>query len=62
MARKETVYVVDVETNSIIRASYTLLAALNFAATIEAESCYICTSEFQDMKKGDTMSNVVDFL
>ena len=62
MARKETVYVVAKETNSIVRASSSLLAAFNFAATLAAESYYLCTSEFQNMKKGDTMSNVVDFL
>lgn len=58
MARKETIYTVDKETNLIVRASKTYLAAIQFAD----ETMYICTSEFQNLKKGDPISNVVDFL
>lgn len=58
MARKESIYSVDKETNTIVRVSRTYLAAIQFAD----ETMYICTSEFQDLKKGDAMSNVVDFL
>lgn len=58
MARKETIYSVSKETNEIIRVSRTYLAAIQFAD----ETMFICTSEFQNMKKGDTISNIVDFL
>ena len=58
MARKEMIYVVNKETNLIVRVSKTYLAALQFAD----ETMYLCTSEFQNLKKGDPMSNVVDFL
>lgn len=58
MARKENIYSVDKETNQIVRVSRTYLAAIQFAD----DSMYICTSEFQNLKKGDAMSNVVDFL
>ena len=62
MARKETIYVVAKETNEIARASFSFLAAATFAASIASGSYYICTSEFQTLKKGDTISNIVDFL
>lgn len=58
MARKETIYTVDKATNLIARVSKTYLAAIQFAD----ETMYICTSEFQNLKKGDQISNVVDFL
>lgn len=58
MARKETIYSVSKETNQIIRVSRTYLAALQFAD----ETMFICTSEFSGLKKGDTISNIVDFL
>ena len=58
MARKEMIYAVDKETNIIVRVSKTYLAALQFAD----EAMYLCTSEFQNLKKGDPISNVVDFL
>lgn len=58
MARKETIYSANKETNEIIRVSRTYLAAIQFAD----ETMFICTSEFQDLKKGDTISNIVDFL
>lgn len=58
MARKEMIYSVNKETNEIVRVSRTYLAAIQFAD----ETMFICTSEFQDMKKGDVMSNIVDFL
>jgi len=58
MARKENIYSVDKETNQIVRVSRTYLAAIKFAD----DRMYICTSEFQSLKKGDVMSNVVDFL
>lgn len=62
MARKETIYTVSKETNEIIRTSRTFLAAVEFAATLAAGQAYLCTSEFQDLKKGDTISNIVSFL
>ena len=62
MARKETIYTVSKENNQIARASKTFLSAIKLAATMPAESYYLATSEFQDLKKGDTMSNIVDFL
>ena len=58
MARKEMIYSVSKETNQIVRVSRTYLAALQFAD----ETMYICTSEFQSLKKGDTISNIVDIL
>lgn len=58
MARKENIYSVDKETNQIVRVSRTYLAAIQFAD----DGMYICTSEFQNLKKGDVISNVVDFL
>lgn len=58
MASKEMIYSVNKETNEIVRVSRTYLAAIQFAD----ETMFICTSEFQDMKKGDVMSNIVDFL
>ena len=58
MARKEMIYSVNKETNEIVRVSRTYLAAIQFAD----ETMFICTSEFQNMKKGDVMSNIVDFL
>lgn len=62
MVKKETIYTVSKETNTIIRTSRTYLAALEFSATLESDSYYLCTSEFNDLKKGDPMSNVVSFL
>lgn len=62
MARKETIYTVSKESNQIVRASKTFLDAIQFAATMPAESCYLATSEFQNLKKGDTISNILDFL
>ena len=61
MARKETIYTVNNETNEIIRASRTVLSALQFAATLPAKSYYICTGELE-LKKGQVMSNISDFL
>ena len=58
MARKEMIYSVDKNTNQVVRVSKTYLAAIQFAD----ETMYICTSEFQSLKKGDVMSNIVDFL
>lgn len=58
MARKEMIYSVSKETNQIVRVSRTYLAAIKFAD----DTMYICTSEFQNLSKGDVMSNVVDFL
>ena len=58
MARKEMIYSVSKETNQIIRVSRTYLAAIEFAD----DTMYICTSEFQNLRKGDVISNVVDFL
>ena len=58
MARKEMIYSVSKETNEIVRVSHTYLAAIQFAD----ETMFICTSEFQSLKKGDVISNIVDFL
>lgn len=58
MARKETIYTVNKETNVIVRVSRTYLAAIQFAG----DNMFVCTSEFQNLKKGDTISNIVDFL
>lgn len=58
MARKEMIYSVNKETNEVVRVSKTYLAAIQFAD----DTMYICTSEFQSLKKGDVMSNIVDFL
>lgn len=62
MARKETIYAVSTETNQIVRVSRSVLAACEFAATQPVNTVYLCTSEFQCLKKGDTISNIVDFL
>lgn len=62
MARKETIYSVNKETNIIVRASRTYLAACEFAATKEGCGLMICTSAFQDLKKGDAIAEVVDIL
>lgn len=62
MAKKETIYVVSNDDNLIIRASRSVLAALEFSATLEVGSYYICTSEFGNLKKGDPMSNIESFL
>ena len=58
MARKQMIYSVSKETNEVVRVSKTYLAAIQFAD----DTMYICTSEFQSLKKGDVMSNIVDFL
>jgi hypothetical protein len=58
MARKEMIYSVDKNTNQVVRVSKTYLAAIQFAD----DTMYICTSEFQSLKKGDVMSNIVEFL
>jgi len=58
MARKENIYSVSKETNEIVRVSRSYLAAIQFAD----DSMFICTSEFQDLKKGDVIANIVDFL
>lgn len=62
MAKKETIYVVSNDDNLIVRASRSVLAAFEFAATLDAGSYYLCTSEFSDLKKGDPMSNIESFL
>jgi len=62
MARKEIIYVVSNDDNLIIRASRSFLAAIQFAASLEEDSFYLCTSEFGSLKKGDPMSNIVSFL
>ena len=58
MARKETIYVVNKETNIIERASRALLAAYEFSAALPFGSVFVCTSEFQNLKKGDLISNI----
>jgi hypothetical protein len=62
MARKEMVYTVSKETNTIIRVSNSFLNSANFAATLKFGTYYICTSEFANLKKGEHISNIVDFL
>lgn len=62
MARKETIYTVDKETNTIVRVSKTYLAAIQFAATLKDGTVYTCTSVFQDLKKGDVMVDVKEIL
>ena len=62
MARKENIYVVSNETNEIIRVSRSVQAALEFLATLPADSAYLCTSELQTLKKGGAISNIVDLL
>lgn len=62
MSRKENIYAVSSETNQIVRVSRTYLAACEFAATQPVNSVYLCTSEFQCLKKGDIVSDIVDFL
>lgn len=62
MSKKETIYAVSSDDNLIIRASRTLLSALEFSATLEPDSYYLCTSEFNALKKGDPMSNIESFL
>lgn len=62
MARKETIYTVSKKTNEIVRVSRTYLAAVEFAATLPVDSVFTCTSEFQDLKKGDVISNITAFL
>lgn len=62
MARKETIYTVNKETNLIERASRTYQSALKFAATLPYDSYYVCTSEFQNLKKGQPISNITALL
>jgi hypothetical protein len=63
MARKETIYTVDKNTNTIIRVSKTYLSALQYVDTLTSpETVYLCTSLFQSMKKGDVMVDVVSTL
>lgn len=58
MARKELIYSVNKNTNTIVRVSRSYLAALEFAD----DSMYICTSPLAGMKKGDIMAEVGDVL
>ena len=60
MARKENIYTVSIESNLILRVSRTFQSAVEFAATLPVNSYYLCTSEFQCLKKGDPMSNIVE--
>jgi len=62
MAKKETIYIVSNEDNLIIRASRTYLAALEHSTKLEDGSFYLCTSEFNGLKKGDPISNIESFL
>ena len=62
MAKKETIYIVSNDDNLIVRASKSFLAALQHSEKLEAGSHYLCTSEFNDLKKGDPMSNIASFL
>lgn len=58
MARKEMIYSVDKKTNQIVRVSKTYLAAIQYAD----ETMYVCTSVFQTLKKGDTISDITAVL
>lgn len=58
MARKEMIYSVDKKTNQIVRVSRTYLAAIQYAD----ETMYVCTSVFQTLKKGDTISDITAVL
>lgn len=58
MARKEMIYSVDKKTNTIVRVSKTYLAAIQYAD----ETMYVCTSVFQTLKKGDTISDITAVL
>ena len=58
MARKETVYTVSKKDDTIIRASRTFLAAAQFSESLIHDSFYLCTSEFNDLKKGDPIVEV----
>lgn len=62
MARKEMIYSVDKETNTIVRVSKTYLAAIQFAATLKDGAVYTCTSVFQDLKKGGVIAEVQEIL
>lgn len=59
MARKENIYVVDKSTQAIVRVSKTFLAACQF---FDYKTMFICTSEFQTLKKGDTISDITAIL
>lgn len=58
MARKEMIYSVDKKTNQIVRVSKTYLAAIQYAD----ETMYVCTSVFQTLKKGATISDITAIL
>ena len=60
MARKETIYTVDVATNQVLRASKSFQKAVEHGATYTIGTVYICNSEFQDLKKGDQMVDAGD--
>lgn len=55
------IYVVSIETNEVLRKSKSFLNAVTFTAELEADSFYLCQSEF-DKKKGEIMSNITDFI
>jgi hypothetical protein len=61
MARKEMIYTVEKETNTIIRVSKSYLAAIEFASTLKEGTVYTCTSVF-NYKKGDTITDVQELL
>lgn len=61
MARIEMIYTVNKETNTVVRVSKTYLAAIQFAATLQEGTVYICTSVF-NYKKGDTITDVQELL
>jgi hypothetical protein len=62
MAKKQTIYVVSNNENTIIRASRSYQGALDFSVSLKSDTYYLCTSEFSNLKKGDSMSNVESFL
>lgn len=62
MARKESIYTVDIASNTIVRVSHTYLSAIQYAATLKNGSVYTCTSVFHDLKKGDIMVDVKEVL
>ena len=62
MAKRETIYVVDKATDTIIRASRNYTNALQYTLQLKMGTFYVCTSEFGTLKKGDPMSNVTYYL
>jgi len=60
--KKQAIYTVDSKTDTIIRRSKSLLSAFEFAASLQGREFYLCTSEFNNLKKGDPIVEVTDTL